>query len=171
VSYTLRIDASGHASIYPLISSFQMRLSNSGTSWVSAVIPGMSHYNAINAMADDGDVDLRFYQGGNQFAYAVIDRANSLGAVSLDWGAKNRSTSVEGYQKTPINEAGSVTITGVTMIDVSEGKYSLSSCVFNRSWQPGKTAVYGSISFTIDTVGISVSGQQVATRINSIGIK
>jgi len=171
MTYRLRADAAGYPSIYLPMISFQIRLSNSGTSWVSAVIDGMAYYNTLNSMADDGDVDLRFYLDSNQFAYAVIDRSASLGAVSLDWGAISRSTSVEGYQKTPINEAGNVDITGVTHIDVSEGKYSLTSCVFNRYWQPGKTAKYGSISFKIDTVGISVSGQQITTRINSIGIK
>lgn len=146
------------------ISSFQGRFRSGDPSFLSVVVPGLDHAEAINARSNGGLVVfmVKTYRSGESIAEAIC--TVDLEDIRLDEGTSSVSITLSGH-RTETWSGKSLSLRGVSYRCITNGNFRC-RCVPDLYVRPGDTVEVNGDSFTADlitwTVGSGIESMEVS---------
>ena len=138
------------------ISSFQARKRSGSPSYLSVVVPGDDYTSDINSRTN-GElvIDMAYYWGGEVVLQEEILRSD-FESLSIAEGIRAKTYTLSGYRTETFSQSEVELIT-VNSLNQYSGKYTAVLATPMLYINPGDLITYGSVSFTAETVGYSVS--------------
>lgn len=161
---TLTGDADGLSDLTLPMASFQARRRSGDPTFLSAVIPDDSYYDAIVARSNGQlIIDMAYVINGVEYYRDELVKADYENIRKYD-GGRNQSLVVEGH----LTESWTVKIIdlqGVTYTAIDDGLYRIRCAAPEMYVQPGDTARYGSVEITVAEMTLSVDPSLAAMEV------